>query len=81
MLRYLSDILFWYENLEVKHYLLYIGEWKSNMKSSINKDGLDYSYAIRDMKNISCEELIRSNNPFAVADKDKQMVDNTQRAN
>ena len=85
MLRYLSDILFEYENLEVKQYLLYIGEWKCNMKNSINKNGLDYSYAIIDMKNISCEELLQSNNPSAVVlsilcdfkERDKQLVVNT----
>jgi len=85
MLRYLSDILFEYENLEIKQYLLYIGKWKCNMQNSINKNGLDYSYAIIDMKNISCEELLQSNNPSAVVlsilcdfeDKDKQMVVNT----
>jgi len=85
MLRYLSDILFEYENLEVKQYLLYIGERQCNMKNSINKDGLDYSYAIIDMKNISCEELLQSNNPSAVVlsilcdfkERDKQLVVNT----
>jgi len=85
MLRYLSDILFEYENLEIKQYLLYIGEWQCNMQNSINKHGLDYSYAIIDMKNISCEELLQSDNPSAVVlsilcdfeEKDKQMVVNT----
>ena len=85
MLRYLSDILFEYENLEIKQYLLYIGERQCNMQNSINKHGLDYSYAIIDMKNISCEELLQSNNPSAVVlsilcdfgEKDKQMVVNT----
>jgi len=85
MLRYLSDILFEYENLEIKQYLLYIGEWQCNMQNSINKHGLDYSYAIIDMKNISCEELLQSNNPSAVVlsilcdfeEKDKQLVVNT----
>jgi len=85
MLRYLSDILFEYENLEVKQYLLYIGEWQCNMKNSINKDGLDYSYVIIDMKNISCEELLKSDNPSAVVlsilcdfkERDKQLVVNT----
>ena len=46
MLRYLSDILFEYENLEVKQYLLYIGERQCNMKNSINKDGLSKSLEI-----------------------------------
>ena len=85
MLRYLSDIVFEYEGLEVKQYLLYIGEKACRMQKSIHKYGLDYSYDIIDMKNISCEALLVSDNPSAVVlsilcdfeKRDKQKVVNT----
>jgi len=85
MLRYLSDILFEYEALEVKQYLLYIGQKPCNMPHSIHKQDLDYKYDIIDMRNIPCEALLQSNDPSAVAlsilcdfeGKDKQTVVNT----
>jgi len=85
MHRYLSDILFEYEDLEVKQYLLYIGRERCRMKNHILKQDLDYKYAIIDIRDIPCEELLNSNDPSAVAlsilcdfeDKDKQMVVNT----
>jgi predicted transposase/invertase (TIGR01784 family) len=85
MLRYLSDILFEFEALEIKQYLLYIGQKPCNMKNSIRKQDLDYKYDIIDMRNIPCEALLQSNDPSAVAlsilcdfkGKDKQTVVNT----
>ncbi len=59
MLRYMSDILFEYEGLDVKQYLLYIGESKCSMQNHITKNRLDYSYDIIDMKDIPCEALLR----------------------
>ncbi len=85
MLRYMSDILFEYETLEVKQYLLYIGESKCSMRNHITKKKLDYSYDIIDMRDIPCEALLSSNDPSAVVlsilcdfeDRDKQTVVNT----
>jgi len=85
MHRYLSDILFEYENLEVRQYLLYIGESKCSMKNHIIKKNLNYDYAIIDMRDIPCEALLSSNDPSAVVlsilcdfeDRDKQIVVNT----
>jgi len=85
MHRYLSDMLFEYENLTIKQYLLYIGESKCSMFNGIKKDDLDYKYAIIDMHNIPCEALLLSNDPSAVVlsilcdfkDRDKQIVVNT----
>jgi len=85
MHRYLSDILFEYEDLEVKQYLLYIGKYKCSMKNQIIKQNLDYKYDIIDIKDISCEALLYSNDPSAVVlsilcdfeDKDKQIIVNT----
>lgn len=85
MHRYLSDILFEYEELEVKQYLLYIGKSRYSMKNYIKKQDLDYKYDIIDMRDISCEALLYSGDPSAVVlsilcdfeDRDKQMVVNT----
>ena len=85
MLRYMSDILFEYEGLDVKQYLLYIGESKCSMQNHITKNRLDYSYDIIDMKDIPCEALLSSSDPSAVVlsilcdfeDRDSQMVVNT----
>jgi len=85
MHRYLSDILFEYEDLGIKQYLLYIGKEPCRMQSSILKQDLDYKYGIIDIHDIPCEELLQSDDPSAVAlsilcdfqDRDKQMVVNT----
>jgi predicted transposase YdaD len=78
-------MLFEYEDLTIKQYLLYIGEAKCSMHPKITKDDLDYRYAIIDMHNIPCEALLNSNDPSAVVlsilcdfkNKDKQIVVNT----
>ena len=85
MLRYYSDILFEYKNCSVEQHVIYIGKEKCSMKNEIVRDEISYKYAIIDVKDISCEELLYHNNPSAVAlsilcdfeDKDKQMVINT----
>ena len=85
MIRYLSDILFEYEALDVKQYLLYIGEAKCSMKNYISKQGLDYNYVIIDMRDIPCQALLTSDDPSAVVlsilcdfeGRDKQIVVNT----
>jgi len=85
MHRYLSDILFEYEDLKVKQYLLYIGEWRCSMQRSITRDNLEYRYDIVDMRDISCDALLSSDDPSAVVlsilcdfeGRDKQIVVNT----
>ena len=85
MLRYLSDILFEYEALTVKQYLLYIGKARCSMKNRIENFGLNFNYDIIDINDISCESFLQSDDPSAVVlsilcdfeGKDKQMVVNT----
>jgi hypothetical protein len=85
MCRYYTDILFLYEDYKVSQYMVYMGKEKCYMKSQIKRDKIDYSYDIIDMRDIACEELLKSNDPSAVAisilcdfkDEDKQMIVNT----
>ena len=85
MLRYYSDILFEYKECTIEQYIIYIGKDKCRMKSEIKRDKIGYKYAIIDLKDIACEDLLYHSNPSAVAlsilcdfsDKDKQMVVNT----
>ena len=85
MLRYYDDILFRYEEYSVKQYMLYVGKAKCYMKNEILRDEINYRYAIIDIRDISCESLLRSTDPSAVvlailcnfAGKDKQEVVNT----
>ncbi len=65
--------------------MVYMGKEKCNMKSEIKRDRIDYSYDIIDVRDIACEELIKSNDPSAIAlsilcdfkGQDKQTVINT----
>ena len=85
MLRYYSDILFEYKKCSVSQYLIYIGKDNCYMKNEIIRDEISYKYAIIDMKDIACEDLLYHDHPSAVAlsilcdfkDKDKQIVVNT----
>jgi len=84
MCRYYTDILFLYEKYKVSQYMVYIGKEKCYMKSQIKRDKIDYAYDIIDMRDIACEELLKSNDPSAIAlsilcdfkGEDKQMVIN-----
>ena len=67
MLRYYSDILFEYKDCSVTQYLIYIGKEKCYMKNEIIRDEISYKYAIIDMKDIACEDLLYHDNPSAVA--------------
>ena len=67
MCRYYTDILFLYEKYKVSQYMVYIGKEKCYMKSKIQRDKMNYSYDIIDMRDIACEELIQSNDPSAIA--------------
>jgi len=85
MCRYYTDILFLYEEFKVSQYMVYIGKEKCSMQSQIQRDKINYSYDIINMRDIACEELIQSNDPSAIAlsilcdfkGQDKQIVVNT----
>jgi len=85
MCRYYTDILFLYEEFKVSQYMVYIGKENCSMKSQIQRDKMNYSYDIINMRDIACEELIQSNDPSAIAlsilcdfkGQDKQIVVNT----
>jgi len=85
MCRYYTDILFLYEEFKVSQYMVYIGKENCSMKSQIQRDKMNYSYDIINMRDIACEELIQSNDPSAIAlsilcdfkGQDKQTVINT----
>jgi len=85
MHRYYSDILFEFEPYKIRQYMLYIGKYKCSMQSQIKRDKIDYAYDIIDIKDISCEALLNSNDASAVVlailcdfeGKDKQEVVNT----
>jgi hypothetical protein len=85
MCRYYTDILFLYEDYKVSQYMVYIGKEKCYMKSQIEREKMNYSYDIINMRDIACEELIQSNDPSAIAlsilcdfkGQDKQTVINT----
>jgi hypothetical protein len=65
--------------------MVYIGKEKCYMKSQIEREKMNYSYDIINMRDIACEELIQSNDPSAIAlsilcdfkGQDKQTVINT----
>ncbi|SFV57198.1 hypothetical protein MNB_SV-12-289 [hydrothermal vent metagenome] len=83
--RYYMDILFLYEKYKISQYMIYIGKKKCYMKSKIKRDKIEYSYVIIDMRDIACEELLKSNDSSAIAlsilcdfkGQDKQSVVNT----
>jgi len=83
--RYYMDILFLYEKYSVSQYMIYIGKKRCYMKSKIKRDKMEYSYAIIDMRDIACEELLKSSDSSAIAlsilcdfeGRDKQSVINT----
>jgi len=85
MLRYYSDILFEYEEFDIKQFIIYIGRDKCNMKSQINRDSINYKYGIIDMRDLSCKEFLESNEPALVSlsilcdfeNEDSQVVVNT----
>jgi len=85
MHRYFSDILFEYETYTIKQYMLYIGKERCTMKREIVRDNINYKYAIIDIRDVSCEAFLQSNDPSAIVlailcnfeDKDKQEVVNS----
>lgn len=85
MHRYYSDILFEYEDYTIQQYMLYIGKEKCRMEKEIVRDNINYKYAIIDIRDVSCEAFLQSNDPSAVVlailcnfeNKDKQKVVNS----
>jgi len=85
MHRYYSDILFEYEEYAIRQYMLYIGKERCRMKKEIVRDNINYKYAIIDIRDVSCEAFLQSDDPSAIVlailcnfeEKDKQEVVNT----
>ena len=85
MLRYYSDLFFDYEDCEIMQYVIYIGKEKCTMKETIKKEHILYDYKLIDIKDISCQKFLRSDDPSAIAlavlcdfeGEDKQEVVNT----
>ncbi len=49
-----------YPDNPVKQMVLYVGDGRPNMPSSLETDNLRFSYEIRDIKDIECKELLES---------------------
>ena len=85
MLRYYSDLLFEFEDFKIEQFIIYIGKSRCTMKNEIKRDKISFKYDIIDMKDLSCEEFLKSNEPALVSlailcdfeNKDEQLVVNT----
>ena len=66
MLRYRSEIMAHHPNIEIRQYLIYIGDAALNMQSILNEHDIEYSYTILDMHKIDCEQILAINTPDAV---------------
>ncbi len=49
-----------YPDKPIKQMVLYVGDGRLNMPSSLETDNLRFSYEIRDIKDIECKELLES---------------------
>ena len=61
MLEYFVLISSKYPNRKIKQMVLYVGEKPLNMKDSIEIENLSFSYQLKDIREVSCEELFKSN--------------------
>ncbi len=61
MLEYFVLISSKYPNRKIKQMVLYVGEKPLNMKNSIEIENLTFNYELKDIREISCEELFKSN--------------------
>ncbi len=62
MLRYYLYVTETYK-LPVKQYVIYIGRGKLRMRSEIKTDRLIFTYELIDMREISCDSFLESENP------------------
>jgi hypothetical protein len=60
MLEYWTLLKQRYPGRKVRQMVLYVGEGAPRMESSISEDGVFYSYELRDIKELSCKELMES---------------------
>ena len=60
MLEYRVLLMQRYPNREIRQMVLYVGEGTPRMESSINERNLSFSYKLRDIKELSCKELMES---------------------
>jgi len=60
MLEYRVLLMQKYPNREIRQMVLYVGDGAPKMESSINDNNLSFSYELRDIKELSCKELMES---------------------
>ena len=60
MLEYRILLMQKYPDREIRQMVLYVGEGAPRMESSINQPNLSFSYELRDIKELSCKELMES---------------------
>jgi hypothetical protein len=60
MLEYRVLLMQKYPNREIRQMVLYVGDGAPRMESSINERNLSFSYELRDIKALSCKELMES---------------------
>jgi len=60
MLEYRIFLMQKYPDKEIRQMVLYVGDGAPRMESSINQGNLSFSYELRDIKELSCRELMES---------------------
>jgi len=60
MLEYYMLLKQRYPNKPIKQMVLYVGDGKPNMENTIKTDNLNFSYQLKDIKQIKCKELLES---------------------
>jgi hypothetical protein len=60
MLEYRVLLMQKYPNREIRQMVLYVGDGAQRMENSINERNLSFSYELRDIKELSCKELMKS---------------------
>ncbi len=60
MLEYRILLMQKYQDREIRQMVLYVGDGAPRMKNSINEKNLSFSYELRDIKELSCKELMES---------------------
>ena len=60
MLEYYLLLMQTYPDREINQMVLYVGEGAPRMENSIRRKRLTYSYELRDIKELSCKELMES---------------------
>ena len=60
MLEYRILLMQKYRGREIRQMVLYVGEGTPRMESSIKQEGLSFTYQLRDIKDLSCKELMES---------------------